>query len=511
MKKFSIFTIAAFIILFVSQSFSQNFGPTSSYKSPVFIVQAPDVYTGALWNEIDSLDASNQPAQIAPDYPFQFEMADDFIVPAGQMWAIDSIDMTGVYNSVGPMTSMRVSIYTDTVNAGNHRPSSVKIFQDSAIIPITPVTNASPTFKLHNLAILGPGRYWYSGYTLMAFTPGGQYFWNTRILRGANALFKDYTNVFAGGTDWRILNGPRDMSFRLRGQNYPPPVAPILFFPANNATNLPVSDTLRWNRSLSFGVPTYRVQVATDAGFTTIIVNDSTVTDSTKAISGLNYNTPYWWRVSAKNLAGTSAYSTVFMFTTLLTPAPPTLIAPLNNALGIIPTPLTDWSSVPTATGYRIQISNDPNFPTAQLDSITNVDSLLVPAGRLLNNTQYWWHVYAINAAGHSAYSGIFTFTTSLLGITNNGIIPKVFKLYDAYPNPFNPATIIKFDIPKSADVKMVVYNILGEQVATLVNSHFDAGAYSVTWDAANFASGVYFYKITAANYTGIHKMALIK
>jgi len=106
----------------------------------------------------------------------------------------------------------------------------------------------------------------------------------------------------------------------------------------------------------------------------------------------------------------------------------------------------------------------------------------------------------------------MWDFTVSLLGITTNGsIIPKVFKLYNNYPNPFNPSTTIKFDIPKSSDVKLVLYNALGQEVLTLINSHFEPGAYSFEWNATNFSSGIYFYKMSAGIFTDIHKMVLIK
>jgi hypothetical protein len=92
------------------------------------------------------------------------------------------------------------------------------------------------------------------------------------------------------------------------------PAAPVLSAPANNAVNIPANPTLSWN-SVS-GAATYRVQVSGDNAFATTIIDDATLTSPAKAIGGLNPSTAYYWRVDARNIAGTSAWSTVFGFTT---------------------------------------------------------------------------------------------------------------------------------------------------------------------------------------------------
>jgi len=89
--------------------------------------------------------------------------------------------------------------------------------------------------------------------------------------------------------------------------------------------------------------------------------------------------------------------------------------------------------------------------------------------------------------------------------------IPTVFKLYDNYPNPFNPVTTIKYDVPKNSFVKLMIYDILGQEVATLVNEKKEAGRYEIKWDGISFASGTYFCKMETDAYTEIKKMILIK
>jgi hypothetical protein len=87
----------------------------------------------------------------------------------------------------------------------------------------------------------------------------------------------------------------------------------------------------------------------------------------------------------------------------------------------------------------------------------------------------------------------------------------KNYKLYDNYPNPFNPITNIEFQIPKDEFVTLVVYNILGQEVTKLTNDFLKEGFYTYTWNASNFSSGTYFYILKTNSYTETKKMVLIK
>ncbi len=89
--------------------------------------------------------------------------------------------------------------------------------------------------------------------------------------------------------------------------------------------------------------------------------------------------------------------------------------------------------------------------------------------------------------------------------------VPNSYTLYQNYPNPFNPETKIKFDVPKSGDVKLIIYDMLGREVSALVNERLNPGTYEVEWNANNYTSGVYYYKITSGDYTDSKKMVLVK
>ena len=100
----------------------------------------------------------------------------------------------------------------------------------------------------------------------------------------------------------------------------------------------------------------------------------------------------------------------------------------------------------------------------------------------------------------------------TLVGTGSNvSELPKEFKLYENYPNPFNPTTTIKYDIANNSFVKLVVYDLAGKEIETLVSNNMQAGSYEATWSGSNYASGVYFARIEAGSYRHIIKMLMIK
>jgi hypothetical protein len=89
--------------------------------------------------------------------------------------------------------------------------------------------------------------------------------------------------------------------------------------------------------------------------------------------------------------------------------------------------------------------------------------------------------------------------------------LPTSFAIMQNYPNPFNPATNISFDVPKASHVELSIYNVLGQKVASLVDQNMDPGTHTVSWDASNNSSGVYYYRILAGTFSATKKMVLLK
>ena len=96
---------------------------------------------------------------------------------------------------------------------------------------------------------------------------------------------------------------------------------------------------------------------------------------------------------------------------------------------------------------------------------------------------------------------------------TSNEIQDRVkgFELSQNYPNPFNPSTNIEFTIPVSSNVQLTVFNLLGQKVATLIDGRMNSGKHIARFDARSLASGVYFYRLQAGDFTLQRKMTLIK
>lgn len=104
-----------------------------------------------------------------------------------------------------------------------------------------------------------------------------------------------------------------------------------------------------------------------------------------------------------------------------------------------------------------------------------------------------------------------------ITGIENTeGILPEKFALYQNYPNPFNPETKIKFSLPAAGqrhafDLQLIIYDALGREITSLFNGNLHSGTYEINWNASNYPSGIYFYKLQAGKYSEVKKMILLK
>lgn len=108
--------------------------------------------------------------------------------------------------------------------------------------------------------------------------------------------------------------------------------------------------------------------------------------------------------------------------------------------------------------------------------------------------------------------TGSGTFCNSPVSVEIDSIVvPNIFQLSQNYPNPFNPVTTIKYQLPVAGDVSLIVYDILGNEVTTLIDEFQEVGFYAKKFDASNLSSGVYFYKLKAGSYVESKKLVLIK
>ena len=154
-----------------------------------------------------------------------------------------------------------------------------------------------------------------------------------------------------------------------------------------------------------------------------------------------------------------------------------------------------------TVTGYEI-----PNSSFGELMLESQVTNLIVD-----------WGVWAWD--GYDATpseSRTFTVDASDLLSVNNIALPTSYALHNNYPNPFNPVTNILYDIPELTDVKLEIFNVMGQRVRTLAQGTHEAGRYQIVWNATNdigesLSSGMYIYRIQAGDFVSVKKLVLMK
>jgi len=193
-----------------------------------------------------------------------------------------------------------------------------------------------------------------------------------------------------------------------------------------------------------------------------------------------------------------------------IAPSVPTgfMIAMGDNGLNL------SWNSVPDEDFqyYVIDKSADSLFMTDQYGSFSTIDTFFNDASYEYGTVYY--RVSAIDYAGNRGdYSD--TVSTSILALDSD-VIPQVFALHQNYPNPFNPVTTLRYDLPEQGFVTITIYDMLGREIRTLVNTTQNAGFKSVIWNATNdygkpVSAGVYLYKIQAGEFVQTKKMVLLK
>jgi hypothetical protein len=162
---------------------------------------------------------------------------------------------------------------------------------------------------------------------------------------------------------------------------------------------------------------------------------------------------------------------------------------------------------------YAIYRGTTSTFNPAGTTPLAKVRTPLYQDPVSQSGVTYYYKVSALDIAGNE--SG-YTSVSVLTDVQNGSGLPTEFALNQNFPNPFNPTTEIAFSVPKQTPVKVVIYGLSGEVVATVVNQTMSAGNYRVTWngktdDGRAVASGVYFYHLQADGFTATKKMTLLK
>ena len=156
-------------------------------------------------------------------------------------------------------------------------------------------------------------------------------------------------------------------------------------------------------------------------------------------------------------------------------------------------------------SGFDIEKSND-NKDFEKIGFVpgygTTTETKIYSYSTTATTTKQYYRLKQIDFDGTFEYSSI---------VEVNGVTPTEFSLKQNYPNPFNPSTKVGFTLPIESNVKISVYNLIGQKVVDIVNSKFAAGNHSINFNASNLSSGIYLYKIEAGSFTSVKKMQLMK
>jgi hypothetical protein len=242
------------------------------------------------------------------------------------------------------------------------------------------------------------------------------------------------------------------------------PETPTLASPENSAVAVSTKPELSWNDAAR--AETYRVQVATDSAFGTVVFDESDIESLVyQFIHEIDPFSVHYWRVRATNIGGTSEWSDVWEFTTgQAFPIPPPMVSPENGSSDMDISLTLLWSGVETATAYQVQVTDASDFSSPAIDANTG-GSTFYNASGLSYGTQYYWRVRAISGLGAGDWSEVWSFTTRIAP-------PPAASLLLPEDGATNVATSVDFSW-EEAD-RAVTYHL---QVST--NDDFSSLAYN--------------------------------
>ncbi len=279
--------------------------------------------------------------------------------------------------------------------------------------------------------------------------------------------------------------------------------APQLIFPENNSEKIPLEVTLMWNSV--FGAETYTLQLSKNLDFQDYY--EVQLVDTFFISSDLQSYTIYKWRVYASNSGGNSDWSAIWKFKTLL--KAPKLLSPPDSSIQNDTKITLYWESVFDSARYHLQVATDLNFNYIHLDQ-SEISDTTYELTELSDSTIYYWHVKASYKNDNSEWSSSNYFKIEIPSSVNEKKYnPFQIKLLQNYPNPFNPVTTIKYNLSKSSDIILKIYNISGQEIEILINGFQTAGEHEKIWQPKGLPSGIYFYKLQADEFSDSKKLIL--
>jgi len=296
----------------------------------------------------------------------------------------------------------------------------------------------------------------------------------------------------------------------------------LLTNPANNSIILTKSPTFYWYVTGSMlGVTHFRVTYSNTELFNANVETVVTTTTSATVNGPLTEGATYWWYVELSYDGGGTWEnpSSVWKFTV---DAGASAVMPLvgSPARGVsigTNSPTLSWylpTQSQSALSYEVELSNSPDFSNAtKYDNIAQLNSQVTD----LTEGEYYWRVRSKTSGSTSNYSNTGNFKVgSVTSLEGEEELPLSYSIDQNYPNPFNPTTTINYSLPEANFVTIKIYNMLGQEVKTLLSEEVKAGRHNVNWNGENnygskVSSGTYIYRITAGEFVQAKKMILLK
>ena len=172
------------------------------------------------------------------------------------------------------------------------------------------------------------------------------------------------------------------------------------------------------------------------------------------------------------------------------------------------------WDLIDNAQYYKVERSTDSTF-TENLQS-NYVQTITYTDNNLEYNTEYFYRVSAFLGSYWSGHSDAISVTIEYVGLADGNQIPSEYNLYQNHPNPFNPTTTLRYDLPEDGMVNITIYDMMGRRVISLVNDHQTVGYKSIQWNGKNnlgepVSAGVYLYVLHVGEFHQTNKMILLK
>ncbi|MFO7447656.1 MAG: T9SS type A sorting domain-containing protein, partial [Ignavibacteriaceae bacterium] len=338
---------------------------------------------------------------------------------------------------------------------------------------------------------------------LSALTPGGHYHWRVRSYVGAS---------FSAWSD--------EADFTIDANNAIGSVPqPQLVYPTGGISVFTTKPILSWYVNSLLNVTDFDVIVATDPGLTFQVPGSPfTVTNMHYHFTAdLTPGTTYYWRVLTNgSVASLDGHFTIEPGSSA--PVVPSIGGPNGINLHTTSAKLSWFLPVQAEAelSYEVEYSTSKDF--SQSTKVDGITASSYTATNLQAGKEYYWRVKSVtkdNQSSGYSYSGSFV-PAGVTDVEETIAIPEKFEVTQNYPNPFNPETNIRVNLPEAGVLSVKIFDILGQEVVTLINREMNAGVHTLQWKGENsfgqkVPSGTYIYRVSAGDNTQTMKMVLLK